>query len=138
MHAEYGLGGNPSIQGDVYSFGVLVLELITGKRPTNVVFHEGLTLHEWVKHHYPHDIESIISQAPLRRSPSFADSLSYQKLAWDVMFELVELGLVCTQFSPSRRPTMVDVAHEITLLKEDLAKHSGDASESCSTPDSSF
>ncbi|OAY69413.1 putative leucine-rich repeat receptor-like serine/threonine-protein kinase [Ananas comosus] len=135
---EYGLGGNPSIQGDVYSFGVLVLELITGKRPTNVVFHEGLTLHEWVKHHYPHDIESIISQAPLRRSPSFADSLSYQKLAWDVMFELVELGLVCTQFSPSRRPTMVDVAHEITLLKEDLAKHSGDASESCSTPDSSF
>ena len=38
--------------------------------------------------------------------------------------ELIELGLVCTQHSPALRPTMADVCHEITLLKEDLARHS--------------
>uniref|UniRef100_J3MBX4 non-specific serine/threonine protein kinase n=1 Tax=Oryza brachyantha TaxID=4533 RepID=J3MBX4_ORYBR len=56
---EYGLGGHPSPQGDVYSFGVMMLELITGKRPTDVIFHEGLTLHDWVRRHYPHDVAAI-------------------------------------------------------------------------------
>jgi hypothetical protein len=37
--------------------------------------------------------------------------------------ELIELGLVCTQHSPALRPTMADVCHEITLRKEDLARH---------------
>jgi serine/threonine protein kinase len=132
--AEYGLGGNPSIKGDVYSFGVLILELITGKRPTNIIFHEGLTLHDWVKSHYPHDIDAIVSGAHLQ------DPICYNKLKRDILVELVELGLVCTQISPAMRPTMVDAAHEITILKEDLEKQGGfEASDqSGSMLDSSF
>ncbi|XP_010905056.3 putative leucine-rich repeat receptor-like serine/threonine-protein kinase At2g24130 [Elaeis guineensis] len=134
---EYGLGGRPSAQGDVYSFGVLVLEMITGKRPTDALFHEGLSLQEWVKSHYPHDIEVITSQAPLRDS-SLVDSLYYKKLRRELMVELIELGLVCASFSPALRPTMINVAHEIALLKQDLVRHGIEAVEHSSTPDSSF
>ncbi|CAL9247285.1 unnamed protein product [Arabidopsis halleri] len=42
---EYGMGGQPSIHGDVYSFGVLLLEMLTGKRPTNELFGDNFTLH---------------------------------------------------------------------------------------------
>ncbi|KAJ3695433.1 hypothetical protein LUZ60_000810 [Juncus effusus] len=139
---EYGLGGNPSTKGDVYSFGVLLLELITGKRPTDVIFQEGLTLQEWVKTNYPHDIDSIISRARLRDPPLLSNPTYYKKVKRDVLNELVELGLVCTQFTPSMRPNMADAAHEITILKEDLEKHGmfglSDQSASNSTQDSSF
>ncbi|KAL5225332.1 hypothetical protein ABZP36_011971 [Zizania latifolia] len=124
---EYGLGGHPSAQGDVYSFGVMMLELITGKRPTDVIFHEGLTLHDWVRRHYPHDVAAVVARSWLSDAAAAVDGAAVgdddRPLLADVVDELIDLGLACTQHSPSTRPTMVKVCHEIALLKEDLAKH---------------
>uniref|UniRef100_A0A0D9WMQ4 non-specific serine/threonine protein kinase n=1 Tax=Leersia perrieri TaxID=77586 RepID=A0A0D9WMQ4_9ORYZ len=120
---EYGLGGHPSTQGDVYSFGVMVLEMITGKRPTDVIFHEGLTLHDWVRRHYPHDVAAVVAHAPWRAA---AELSADDDVAPPFVVELIELGLVCTQHSPSLRPNMVDVCHEITLLMDDLKRHAAD------------
>eukprot|EP01018_Ginkgo_biloba_P011084 Gb_33024 [translate_table: standard] len=44
---EYGLGGRTSTKGDVYSYGIVVLELVTGKKPTSDMFAEELNLHKW-------------------------------------------------------------------------------------------
>ncbi|KAG0474015.1 hypothetical protein HPP92_015872 [Vanilla planifolia] len=124
---EYGLGGHPSTNGDVYSFGVLLLEIITGKRPTDVIFHEGLTLHEWVRRHYPHNLESVLMHPNrlnlnLTLPSSEEENLPYRKkVEREVIIELVELGLACTQHTPSMRPTMADIAHEMAALKHELA-----------------
>ena len=37
-----------STKGDVYSFGVLLLQLITGCSPTDEKFNDGISLHEFV------------------------------------------------------------------------------------------
>ncbi|XP_058113169.1 putative leucine-rich repeat receptor-like serine/threonine-protein kinase At2g24130 [Magnolia sinica] len=118
---EYGMGKHASTKGDVYSFGVLLLEVITGKRPTDVIFQSGSSMHAWVKSHYPHKLDSIIEQALQQAAPS--DGTCDSRKVWrEVIMELIELGLICTQRSPSARPTMIDVAHEMGQLKEYLGR----------------
>nr|GEZ68076.1 protein kinase-like domain-containing protein [Tanacetum cinerariifolium] len=41
---EYGVGSEMTSSGDVYSFGILLLEVMTGKKPTDGMFNEGLSL----------------------------------------------------------------------------------------------
>ena len=45
---EYGAGNMVSTHGDIYSYGILVLETITGRRPTDSAFRQGLSLREHV------------------------------------------------------------------------------------------
>lgn len=119
LKSEYGMGRRASIHGDVYSFGVLLLEIVSGRRPTDVVVNEGSSLHEFMKSHYPNSLEGIIEQALIRWKPQGKPERC-DKLWREVILEMIELGLVCTQYTPSTRPNMLDVAHEMGQLKEYL------------------
>ncbi|KAL2481096.1 putative leucine-rich repeat receptor-like serine/threonine-protein kinase [Abeliophyllum distichum] len=117
---EYGMGKRASPQGDVYSLGVLLLEIVAGRRPTDILFKEGSSLHEWVKSHYPNRLEPIVDGAIERCAPRATIQHDSSKIWRDVILELIELGLICTQYNPATRPTMLDVAHEISRLKQYL------------------
>ena len=43
------MGGEASTKGDVYSYGVLVLEMFIGRMPTNDMFKDDLNVHNFVK-----------------------------------------------------------------------------------------
>ncbi|CAK9329758.1 unnamed protein product [Citrullus colocynthis] len=122
---EYGLGKRASTEGDVFSFGVLLLELITGKRPTDHFFEQGAGLHEWVKSQYPHRLDPIIDDAMdryCRAAEARRGGPRPCKRLWrEVIVEVIEIGQMCTQYSPTMRPSMVDVAQEMTRLKEYLS-----------------
>ncbi|KAM4125702.1 hypothetical protein ACJW30_01G332100 [Castanea mollissima] len=120
---EYGLGKSASPKGDVYSFGVFLLEIVTGRRPTKVLIDEGSSLHEWVKSHFPYKMDPIFEHALDRCTPSVMPK-EYTKIWRDVILEMIELGLMCTQFTPSTRPTMLDVNHEMGQLKDYLSNPS--------------
>ncbi|XP_010265514.1 PREDICTED: putative leucine-rich repeat receptor-like serine/threonine-protein kinase At2g24130 [Nelumbo nucifera] len=113
---EYGMGKDVSTKGDAYSFGVLLLEILTGKRPTDVLFDEGSNLPEWVKSHYPDNLEPIVEEALVRFEPPETPRNCSDRW-WGIILELIELGLRCTQSSPSTRPSMLDVALDIGRLK---------------------
>ncbi|PON70435.1 GPCR kinase [Parasponia andersonii] len=121
---EYGMGKSASTQGDVYSFGVLLLEIVTGRRPTDGFSVEGSSLHDWVKTHYPSRLQPIIKQAVEKYSPAALMPKHYTKIWANAVLELIELGLLCTQYNPSTRPSMQDVAHEMNRLKEYLSNPS--------------
>lgn len=46
--------------GDVYSYGIIILEMLTGKRPTDVLFKNGLTLQKFVGNSFPEKIRDIL------------------------------------------------------------------------------
>ena len=47
--AEYDIGNEVSTNGDIYSYGIRLLEIFTQKRPTNNMFKDNLNLHDFVK-----------------------------------------------------------------------------------------
>ncbi|KAK8531273.1 hypothetical protein V6N13_093018 [Hibiscus sabdariffa] len=116
---EYGFGSNTSIRGDVYSFGVVVLEMVTRKRPTDDMFGGGLNLQKWVKNHYHGRLEKVVDSCLIRAS---RDQSAEVRRMWEVAIgELIELGILCTQETPSNRPTMLDAADDLDRLKRYLS-----------------
>lgn len=102
----------------MYSFGVLVLEMVTRKKPTDDMFEPGLSLSKWVKIHYHSHADTVVDP-------------ELERMVWDQMpeerrvsnvaiAELLELGIVCTQEQPSARPTMMDAANDLNRLKQYL------------------
>ena len=58
--AEYGLSEIVSTQGDVYSYGILLLEILTRKQPRSDMFVRDLNLHNWVNSVFPYRVKEVI------------------------------------------------------------------------------
>ncbi|XXG71820.1 hypothetical protein AAC387_Pa07g1059 [Persea americana] len=59
---EYGMGGGVSTFGDIYSYGILLLEMFTGKKPTDEIFNENLSLHQFAKLALTERVIEIVDQ----------------------------------------------------------------------------
>ncbi|KAI9077471.1 hypothetical protein K1719_040542 [Acacia pycnantha] len=64
---EYGMGYEVSMQGDMYSFGILILETLTKKRPTEDIFNCGYNLQTYVKAAFPNKLLEVVSLTILPR-----------------------------------------------------------------------
>lgn len=115
---EYGFGSSTSTKGDVYSFGILVLEMVTRKRPTDDMFVGGLSLHSYAKNNFHRQAECVVDQTLLRALRGEAEEV---KRMWEVaIVEMMELGILCSHESPSTRPSMLDCADDLDRLKRYL------------------
>ncbi|XP_035545205.1 probable LRR receptor-like serine/threonine-protein kinase At3g47570 isoform X2 [Juglans regia] len=65
MAPEYGLGGVVSTRGDVYSYGILLIETFTRKQPTDDMFAGEMSLKHWVKEALPISTMDIVDASLL-------------------------------------------------------------------------
>ncbi|GLJ52321.1 hypothetical protein SUGI_1112830 [Cryptomeria japonica] len=93
---EYGLNGMMSPRGDVFSYGILLLEMLTRRRPTDNMFDGDLSLHSWVKRAFPERVAEVVDTSLLREGAS--------KETEECLISLMRLGLLCSSDSPEARP----------------------------------
>jgi LRR receptor-like serine/threonine-protein kinase FLS2 len=57
---EYASGGIVSTRGDVYSYGILLMETFTRKKPTDDMFDGEMSLKRWVKESSPLSVTEVV------------------------------------------------------------------------------
>jgi len=115
---EYGGGGHPSTYGDVYSFGIVLLEMITGKRPTDPMFENGVNIVNFVEINFPDKIFDIVDASVLGECESFAQRKTTAENPVTCCFlPLLQLALSCTCQFPRERMAMREVASKIWSVK---------------------
>ncbi|CAN1836906.1 Probable LRR receptor-like serine/threonine-protein kinase At3g47570 [Linum perenne] len=114
IFVEYGMGNDVSIQGDIYNYGILLLELFTGKRPTDETFRDGLSLHNVVKRAM---LEQNTSEVV---NPVLLSELLHRKDLQEVMSSILEIGITCSSDIPEKRIDMSEVLSRLAAIKSSL------------------
>ncbi|KAF7825813.1 putative LRR receptor-like serine/threonine-protein kinase [Senna tora] len=134
MHvSEYGTGSEVSTQGDVYSFGILVLEMLTGRRPSEDMFEDGHDLRSYVRTAYPNNLLEIVDSTLLRNqiepATAVAEEINMEELIpmqpneEKAIISLFGIGLACSVESPKERLNMMDVTRELNQIKNAFHSH---------------
>ncbi|XP_044979944.1 LRR receptor-like serine/threonine-protein kinase EFR [Hordeum vulgare subsp. vulgare] len=108
---EYGMSEEISTKGDVYSFGVLLLQLITGCSPTDDRLNDGMRLHEFVDRAFTKNIHEVVDPTMLQDNSNGADMME------NCVIPLLRIGLSCSMTSPKERPGIGQVCTEILRIK---------------------
>ncbi|KAG6501508.1 hypothetical protein ZIOFF_041389 [Zingiber officinale] len=101
-----------SQKADVYSFGVLLMELLSGKAPAQALNDEGIDLPRWVQSIVPEEWATEVFDPELLR---------YQTLEED-MVQFLQLAVDCTAQHPDKRPSMTEVVARMKVIQTSRLK----------------
>ena len=124
--AEYGLGSEVSTNGDVYSYGILLLEMVTTKKPTDVMFEGNLNLHNFARMALPDHVMDIVDPILLNDDEVLAGVVNHRRRQTRInnklkcLISMVRIGVACSVESPQDRLNMTNVVHELQSVKNIL------------------
>ncbi|PON32091.1 Cysteine rich receptor like kinase [Parasponia andersonii] len=99
MSPEYAMHGQFSVKSDVFSFGVLVLEILSGKK--NNFFYQS---------HGAGDLLSYAWELWKEGTPlELLDPTIRNSFSRNEVMRCIHMGLLCVEENPTRRPTMATI-----------------------------
>ncbi|KAF3645403.1 putative LRR receptor-like serine/threonine-protein kinase FLS2-like [Capsicum annuum] len=109
---EYGSEGIVSTNGDVYSYGIMLMEVLTKRRPTDEdICNENLDLRKWITQSFSGTMLDIVDG---NLFPKEEQITSKSEIC---IASMIELALDCTKETPESRITMKDVAKRLNKIK---------------------
>ncbi|KAF6134997.1 hypothetical protein GIB67_014046 [Kingdonia uniflora] len=119
---EYLSTGQSSEKTDVFGFGILLLELITGQKALDFgrAANQKGVLHDWVKKLHQDGKLHLMVDKDLKNNLDLVE-----------LEEMVQVALLCTQFHPLHRPKMSEV---MRMLEGDGLAEKWEASQKIETP----
>ncbi|XP_038905071.1 probable LRR receptor-like serine/threonine-protein kinase At3g47570 [Benincasa hispida] len=137
---EYGTGGNISVEGDIFSFGILLLETFIGRRPTDNLFGDGVDIHLFTAMALPHGVLDIIDPFLLSEVSCQQEEENEEKIQTvaimsgedrreieqrrmeEYLVSVMRIGLSCSLTTPRERMSMNIVVNKLQTIKSSYLK----------------
>ncbi|CAL5076479.1 unnamed protein product [Urochloa decumbens] len=115
---EYGDGLAVSTYGDVFSLGITLIEMFTGRSPTNGMFKDGISLHHYAEEAFPDKIMEIAdANIWLCEGANTSNDTRHMTRIKECLSSVIQLGVLCSKHLPSERLSMSDAAAEMHAIR---------------------
>lgn len=108
--AEYGVEGIVSTRSDAYSYGILLMETFSRRRPSDDMFGEELSLRRWIKDSIPTEITRVVDSNLVGEEGDFDAKM-------ECVLSVMEVALKCSEELPEMRMSMKDAAAALNKIK---------------------
>ncbi|KAJ6326976.1 hypothetical protein OIU78_013964 [Salix suchowensis] len=107
IEAEYAYTLQVDEKSDIYSYGVVLMEIISGKRSVDAAFGDGNSIVDWVRSKIKNKdgVDDILDK----------DAGAAIASVREEMLQMLRIALLCTSRNPADRPSMRDV---VLMLQE--------------------
>ncbi|ONI01816.1 hypothetical protein PRUPE_6G160900, partial [Prunus persica] len=123
MAPEYGFKGMVSTRGDVYSFGIVVMETFTRRKPTDEMFDGEMNIKQWIAKSLvlpDAKIDEVVDANLLGIGTELEDDDHVRKR--DCISAIMRLALTCRAESPEERISMKEVVATLNKIKTKFLK----------------
>ncbi|XP_062004694.1 probable LRR receptor-like serine/threonine-protein kinase At3g47570 [Rosa rugosa] len=133
---EYSMGAKVSILGDIYSYGILLLEMFTGRRPTDDMFKDGLSIHQCTAMALPDHVMEVVDPFLLierdeenddggrgrndvqERPTRHQDPDLVKRRGEECLVSVMHIGVLCSSISPRERIFMDVIVNKMKAIRE--------------------
>ncbi|XP_022738736.1 receptor kinase-like protein Xa21 isoform X2 [Durio zibethinus] len=116
MAPEYGSSGIISEKTDVYSFGILLMETFTRKKPTDEMFDGEMNLRRWVCESLPRAVDRITDATLLEADQ---EAIAAKRKC---ILSIMKVARFCTAELSIERKTMTEVEEELQRIKKNYLR----------------
>ncbi|KAH0664899.1 hypothetical protein KY285_026105 [Solanum tuberosum] len=111
---EYGQDGIVSTSCDVYSFGILMMETFTRRRPSDEIFSGELSIQCWISDSFPSEVHKVVDYYLVQPGDEQIDA------KMQCLLSIIELALSCTLVAPNARTSMKDALSTLQKIRLQL------------------